>query len=86
MRNAILVSMPIRIRAKTAPIINQGLITETIINTDMALKIPMVAKVAFYGMTKSSTFISLEKRVIILPIGLESKKTILALKTAFVMA
>ena len=52
----------------------------------MALKIPMVAKVAFYGMTKSSTFISLEKRVIILPIGLESKKTILALNTAFVMA
>lgn len=57
------------------------MITVTEIDTDAALNIPQEANAAIGAMTVSSTTMSFENRVTIRPMGLESKKRILALRT-----
>jgi hypothetical protein len=58
-----------------------GFTMATVIATDIPLKTPYVTKTTIGGISKSITLKSFEKRVIILPIGLESKNYILALRT-----
>ena len=67
--------------AITTAINNHGLITPSVIMTVAVLKAPFVMKIMNTEITKSTTVTSFANRVTILPIGLESKKRILALNT-----
>jgi hypothetical protein len=78
--------MPIMMTASTAAIRSQGLIIDTTIKTAIALNPKLEANVAIPGRTRSITVMSLEKRVTIRPIGLESKNTILESRTALDIA
>ena len=54
--------------------------------TEKVRKKPYVIRIEMLGTTRSSTTMSFEKRVRILPIGFESKKTTLALRILFAIS
>jgi len=54
-----------------------GLTTETVTQTVIVLRIPYVTKIAMPGIIMSTRTVSFENLVTILPIGLESKNTML---------
>ena len=61
-----------------------GFITAIVIMTENDLKTPLMNIKNYAGNNRSKTMMSFENLVSILPIGLESKKTIFALSTRFV--
>jgi hypothetical protein len=83
---ATLVRRAIIIIANTAAIISQGLIIDTTVKTAIVRNPRLEANVANPGRTISNTTMSFEKRVTILPMGFESKNTILECNTALHIA